>query len=65
MYPENVYPTIVADLVVCLASPEVHMLVVQKRQTEGQSQQVEEIIVASQNDEHLKKHLHVKNKQTN
>ena len=51
-----VYHTIVADLV-CLAQPEVYVLVVQKGQTEGQSQQVEEIVVAGQNDEHLKQHL--------
>lgn len=39
------------------AKPEVDMLVIQKRQAEGDSEQVEEIVVAGQNDEHLEQHL--------
>lgn len=39
------------------------MLVIQKRQAEGNSQQVEEIVVAGQNDEHLKQHLAAMNPQ--
>lgn len=64
VYSSYVYHTIVGDLV-CLAQPEAYMLVVQKRQTQGQGQQVEEIVVASQNYEHLKQHLHKKKTKTN
>ena len=40
-----------------LAQPETHMPIVQKRQAEGQRQQIEEVVVARQNDEKLKQHL--------
>lgn len=40
-----------------LAQPEVDVLVIQERQAEAQSQQVEEVVVARQNDENLKQNL--------
>lgn len=49
---------------VCLAQPEIDMAIIQKWQTEGHSQQVEEVVVARQNDEDLKQHLHEERKQT-
>lgn len=55
-----VHTTLAADG--SLAQPEVNVLIIQERQTEGQSQEVEEVVVARQNDENLKQNLHNKPK---
>lgn len=34
------------------------MLIIQQRHTKGDCQQVEEVVVSRQNDEHLQQHLH-------
>lgn len=49
--------TVVAGVVV-LSQPESYMLIIQERQAEGQRQQVEEVVVARQNNKHLQKNLH-------
>lgn len=55
-----VHTTLAADG--SLAQPEVDVLVIQKWQAEGQSQEVEEIVVTRQNDENLKQNLQNKPK---
>lgn len=45
-----------------LTQPEVDVFIIQERQTEGQSQEVEEVVVTRQNDENLKQNLQNKPK---